>query len=230
MPKKAGYNIRPSVKEPRRTSSERAAWLAKMRRAVAQKEILDPTEADIQEMRTAIGDNGAFAKFSDANKALLFSVTLTLRRKLEVYGELLKFEQERAGPLLKTLMAVVADVDNSHGILGKAADEMSEVKGITVSEAWRKIIEFANMAVFLGESTQRIAAKSKVLDGRTIGSRRKRDETMTFANCLKVFKTVVPGVKADDWHDLEARISCYMSGKEIDPDSLKKRRQRARTN
>ena len=51
---------------------------------------------------------------------------------------------------------------------------------------------------------------------------------MTIANCLKVFKAVVPGVKADDWHDLEARISRYMSGKEIDPDSLKKRRQRAR--
>ena len=41
---------------------------------------------------------------------------------------------------------------------------------------------------------------------------------MTFANCLKVFKAVVPGVKADDSHDLEARISCYMNGKEIGPD------------
>ena len=168
-----------------------------MRRAVAQKEMFDPTEADIQEMRAAIGDNGAFAKFSDANKALLFSVMLTLRRKLEVYGERLKFEQEPAGPLLKALVGVVAAVDNSHGVLGKVANEMSEVKGITVSEAWRKIIEFANMAVFLGESTQTIAAEPKVFDGRTIGSRRKRDEAMTIANCLKVFKAVVPGVKAE---------------------------------
>jgi hypothetical protein len=77
VPKKAGYNIRPLT---RRTSSERDAWLAEMRHAVAQKGMFDPTEADILEMRAAIGDNGAFAKFSKANETLLFSVMLTLRR------------------------------------------------------------------------------------------------------------------------------------------------------
>ena len=220
--------VKGRLTQKRRTSSERAAWLAEMRRAVAQKEMFDPAEADIAEMRAAIGDNGAFAKFSDANKALLFSVLLTLRRKLEVYNERLKFEQEPADPLLKALVGVVAAVDNSHGVLGKVANERSEVKGITVSEAWRKIIEFANMAVFLGEGTQTIAAEPKVFDGRTVGSLRKRDEAVTIANCLKPFRAVVPGVKADGWLDLEARIAHYMSGKEIDHDSLKKRRQRAR--
>jgi hypothetical protein len=58
--------------------------------------MFDPTEADILEMRAAIGDNGAFAKFSKANETLLFSVMLTLRRKLEVYGERVRSEQERA--------------------------------------------------------------------------------------------------------------------------------------
>ena len=161
VPKKAGYNMSPSVKEPRRTSSERAAWLAKMRRAVAKKEILDPTEADIQEMRTAIGDNGAFAKSPTPTRPSCSASRSHCGGNSKSTASSSEFEQERAGPLLKTLMAVVADVDNSHGVLGKAADEISEVKGITVSEAWRKIIEFANMAVFLGESTQRIAASQR---------------------------------------------------------------------
>ena len=80
VPKKAGYDVRPSGQKAPKDVIGGAAWLAKMRRAVAQKEIFDPTEADIEEMRTAIGDDGAFADLSDANKALLFSVMLTLRR------------------------------------------------------------------------------------------------------------------------------------------------------
>ena len=60
---------------------------------------------------------------SDANKALLFSVMLTLRRKLEVYGERVRFEQERAGPLLSVLQ-----MSKTHGLLSMAADEMSEVE------------------------------------------------------------------------------------------------------
>jgi hypothetical protein len=211
--KKAGYNIRPSGKKPRRTSSERAAWLAKMRRAVAQKEIFDPTEADIQEIRAAIGDNGAFAKFSKANEALLFSVILTLGRKLEVHGENVRFEKELA-----------AEVSKTHGRLSVVADKMREAGWTTAVEA-RRITEAADILLGIIQS---IAAEPKAFDGRSVGSRRKRDEAVTVANCLKGFKAVVPGVKANAWHDLEARISCYMSGKEIDPDILKKRRQRTR--
>ena len=97
MPRKGWLHIR--AFEPK-DASERDAWLAKMRRAVAQKEMFDPTEADIAEMRAAIGDNRAFEKLSDANKALLFCVMLTLREQLEVYGEHAMFEQERpAGPV-----------------------------------------------------------------------------------------------------------------------------------
>jgi hypothetical protein len=211
--KKAGYNIRPSGQKPQRTPAERNAWLAEMGYAVAQKEIVDPTEADIQEMRAAIGDNGAFAKFSDANKALLFSFMLTLRRKLEVYGENVGFEKELA-----------AEVSKTHGRLSVAADKMREAGWTTAAEA-RQINDAADILLGI---IQAIAAEPKAFNGRTVGSRRKRDEAMTVDNCLKVFKAVVPGVKAKDWRDLEARISCYMSGKEIDPDNLKKRRQRTR--
>jgi hypothetical protein len=70
MARKSKADIRPSGQKPLRTSSERAAWLAKMRLAVAQKEMFDPTEADIAEMRAVFGDNKAFAAFSDANEAL----------------------------------------------------------------------------------------------------------------------------------------------------------------
>jgi hypothetical protein len=221
VPKKAGYDIRSSRQKPLRTSSEREAWLAKMRLAVAQKEMFDATEADIAEMRAAIGDNGAFVKFSDANEALLFSVMLTLRRKLEIYGERVRSEQQRAGPLL----SVLAKLSKAHDLLGVAADEMSEVSGTTVAEARQEINEVARS--LLG-TIRRIAAEPKVFDRRTIESRRKRDEAVTIANCLKGFKAVVRGVKAADWLDLEGRIVRYMSGKEIEPESLKRRRQRAR--
>jgi hypothetical protein len=209
VPKKTGYNIRPSGQKPRRTPSERDGWLAEMRYAVAQRKMSDPTEADIAEIRAAIGDNGAFAEFSDPNEAALFSVMLTLRRKLEVY----RSEKELAAKLSK-----------AHGLLSGVADEIREVGWTTAAEA-RQINEADNILLGIIQS---IAGEPKVFDGRTVGSRRKRDEAVTIANCLKPFRAVVPGVKADDWLDLEGRLARYMSGKEIDPGSLKRRRQRAR--
>jgi hypothetical protein len=120
---------------------------------------------------------------------------------------------------------VLAKLSKAHDLLSVAASEMSEVSGTSVAKAGQEIDEVAG--TLLG-TIRRIAAEPKVFDRRTIESRRKRDEAVTIANCLKGFKTVVRGVKAGDWHDLEARIARYISGKEIDPDSLKRRRQRAR--
>jgi hypothetical protein len=132
---------------------------------------------------------------------------LTLRRKLEVYGESAMSEKERAAKLSKI-----------HGLLSVAADVMNEVGLTTDAEALQTPLGFI----------QRIAAEPKVFDGRTIGSRRKRDEAATIANFLKVFKAVVREVKAVEWLDLEARIARYISGKKLEPESLHKRRQRAR--
>ena len=113
-------------------SFERAAWLGNMLRMADRKEIADPTDDDIQEMREAIGDDPTFEKLSDANKTLLFSAMLTIRQRLQIYDELVKFEEEEPGPLLSALTGIVATIPNYHGLLSVAADEMSEIRGITV--------------------------------------------------------------------------------------------------
>lgn len=205
--KKASRNLRPS---PQRTPSERDEWLAEMGYAVAQRKWFDPTEADRAEIRAALGDNGAFAKFSDANEALLFSVIITLQRKLEVHGENNRFEKELA-----------VEVSKAHDLLSVVGNKMREAGWTTAAEA-RQINEAADILLL------RIATEPGAFDGRTAGSRRKQDEAISIADCLKPFKAVVHGVKAVDWDDLGARIARYMSGKKIDPGSLKRRRQRAR--
>jgi hypothetical protein len=209
----AGYNICPTGQKPQRTPSEREAWLAEMRYVVAQRKWFDPTEADKAEIRAAIGDNGAFAKFSAADEVELFSVFLTLGRKLEVHGENARFEKELA-----------AEVSETHGRLSVVADKMREAGWTNNAEA-RQLNEAANTLLGISQS---IATVPRAFDGRTVRSRRKWDEGVSNANCLKLFRARVPGVKADDWRDLEARLVRYMSGKKIDPDSLKRRRQRAR--
>ena len=211
--KKAGCNIRPPGQKPRRTPAERDAWLAEMRYVVAQRKRFDPTEADKAEIRAAFGDNGAFAEFSGAAEDDLFSVVLTLGRKLEVHGENARLEKELA-----------AEVSKIHCDLSVVANKMREVGWTTDAEA-RLINEAADILLGI---IQAIATVPKAFDGRTVGSRRKQDEGVAIAECLKPFRAVFHGVKADDWRDLEARISRYMSGKKIDPYSLKRRRQRTR--
>jgi hypothetical protein len=213
MLKKVGYNIRPSGQKPRRTPSERDAWLAEMRYVVAQKRWFDPTEADKAEIRAAIGDNEAFAEFSAADGTLLFSIILTLQRKLEVHGENARSEKELAAKLPK-----------AHGLLSVVADKMREAGWTNNAEAWL-LNEAANILLGI---IQAIAAVPRAFDGRSVGSRRKRDEGVSIAACLEPFRARVPGVKADDWHDLEARLIRYMTGKKLKPESLHKRRQRTR--
>jgi hypothetical protein len=123
----------------RAPSVERAAWLANMLRMADRREIADPTESDIQEMRSAIGDNPIFAELSDANKALLFCALLTIRLRLRIYDELVKFEEEEPRPLLSALMAVVATIPNYHGVLSVAADEISEISEISVGDPLKNL-------------------------------------------------------------------------------------------
>ena len=217
-------------------SFERAAWLANMARMADRKEIADPTDDDIQEMRKAIGDDPTFEKLSDANKTLLFCAMLAIRQRLQIYDELVKFEEEEPGPLLSALTRMVATIPNYHGLLSVAADEMSEIGGTTVHEAWRKIIECANTAKLLREIVQRISAKPKVYDKRTIRSRRQRHEAIMIRDCLKVIEVVIRmtgpdeyGREGDDGLKLAVRIVRYTSGEELELHAFRTRLSRARS-
>ena len=160
MTKKASGDIRLMAQGP---SFERAAWLATMLRIANARAMAEPSDDDKQEMRAAIGDNQTFARLLDADKDRLFSAMLTVRHRLQIYDELVKFEEEEPGPLLSPLTAIVAAIPNYHGVLSVAADEIGEVHGTSVGEAWRKIVEFADMAQFLRDVIQRIAAKPRIL-------------------------------------------------------------------
>ena len=217
-------------------SFERAAWLANMARMADRREIADPTDDDIQEMRKAIGDDPTFEKLSDANKTLLFCAMLTIRQRLHIYDELVKFEEEEPGPLLSALANLVATIPNYHGLLSVAADEMSEIGGTTVHEAWRKIIECANTAKLLREIIQRIAAKPKVYDMRKVRSRRQRHEAVMIRDCLKVIGVVIRMTGPDEYErkgdpglKLAVRIVRYTSGKEPELHAFRTRLSRARS-
>ena len=216
-------------------SFERAAWLANMLRMADRKEIADPTDDDIQEMREAIGDDPTFEKLLDGNKTLLFCAMLTIRQRLQIYDELVKFEEEEPGPLLSALTGMVATIPNYHGLLSVAADEMSEIRGTTVDEAWRKIIECANTAKLLREIIQRISAEPKVYDKRTIRSRRQRHEAIMIRDCLKVVGVVVRktgpdeyGREGDPGLKLAVRIALYTSGELLELHTFRTRLSRAR--
>jgi hypothetical protein len=215
-------------------SFERAAWLANMLRMADSREIADPTESDIQEMRSAIGDNPIFAELSDANKALLFCALLTIRLRLRIYDELVKFEEEEPRPLLSALMAIVATIPNYHGVLSVAADEISEISEISVGEAWRNIVEFADTAELLRDVIQRSASRPRVYDKRTIRSRRQRHEAVMIRDCLNLvgvnLRKTGPdeyGSEGDEGLKLAARIVRYTSGKLPGLDALRTRLSRA---
>jgi hypothetical protein len=111
---------------------------------------------------------------------------LAIRGRLRIYDELVKFEEEEPRPLLSALMAIVATIANYHGVLSVVADEISEISEISVGEAWRKIVEFADMTELLRDVIQRIASRPRVYDKRTIRSRRQRHEAVMIRDCLKL--------------------------------------------
>jgi len=233
MKRKPANNIDLMARGP---SFERAAWLANMLRMADRREIANPTDDDIQEMRRAIGDDLTFEKLSDANKTLLFCAMLTIRQRLQIYDQLVKFEEEEPGRLLSALTGMVATIPKYHGLLSVAADEMSEIRGTTVGEAWRQIIECANTAKLLREIVQRISAKPKVYDKRTIRSRRQRHEAVMIRDCLKVIGVDLCetgpdeyGREGDPGLKLAVRIVRYMSGKQPELHAFRTRLSRARS-
>ena len=217
MTKKASGDISLMAQGP---SFERAAWLATMLRIANARAMADPADDDKQEMRAAIGDNQTFARLLDADKDHLFSAMLTVRHRLQIYDELVKFEEEDPSPLLSALTAIVAAVPNYHGLLSEVADEIGEISEISVGEAWRKIVEFADMAELLRDVIQRIASRPRVYDKRTIRSRRQRHEAVMIRDCLKLvgvnLRKTGPdeyGSEGDEGLKLAARIVRYTSGK-----------------
>jgi hypothetical protein len=209
-------------------------WLTNMLHLADRKELADPTDGDIQEMRAAIGDDPAFTKLTDANKTFLFCAMLTIRHRLRIYDELVKFEEEEPGPLLSALKAIVAAIPNYHGVLSVAADEISEVSETSVAEAWQKIFEFANMAQLLHDVIQRVASGTRVYDKRTMRSRRQRHEAVMIRDCLKLvgvnLRKTGPdeyGMEGDEGLKLATRIVRYTSGKLPGLHALRTRLSRA---
>jgi hypothetical protein len=216
-------------------SFKRAAWLAKMGRMQDRKEIADPTDDDIQDMREVIGDDPTFEKLSDANKTLLFGAILTIRQQLRIYDELVKSEEEEPGPLLSALTRIVTTMPNYHGLLSVAADEMSEIDGISVHEAWRKIIDCANTAEVLRGIIRRISGAPKAYDKRKVRSRRQRHEALMIRDCLVIVGVEVPQTGSDYYGGkgsaglaLAARIVLYTSREKIGADGFKQRLYRAK--
>jgi hypothetical protein len=205
-----------------------------MLRMAEQRALAEPTEDDIQEMRAAIGDDPTFARLSDASKSLMFCAMLTIRRRLEIYDGLVKFEEEEAGPLLSALTRLIVTVPGYHGLLSVAADEISEVRGTTVNEAWRTIVECVNTVELLRGIFERISARPKVYDKRTIRSRRQRHEAVMIRDCLKLvgvdLRKTGPdeyGREGDEGLKLAVRIVRYTSGKQPGLHAFRTRLSRA---
>jgi hypothetical protein len=216
-------------------SFENAAWLANMRIAIEKRRLFEPTDDEIQKMRAKIGDSPLCAKLSDANKAELFRVMLTVRLKLETYDRLSKFEQAHIAGLLRVLADFVATIPRHHGLLSVVADDISQIRSTTVSEAWEDIRRSVETMTLMLMIAQKIAAQPKVYDKRTLRRRRLRDETITILSCLELFGINVsktgPGEhqgKGDDGLELMARIIGYTSGVKPSLNALRMRLTRAR--
>ena len=196
---------------------EGIAWLAKRRRAADQKKLSDPTEADIAEMRAAIGDDPTFEKLSGADKTLLFCAMLTIREQLKIYGELAMFEEESAPAVLDALVRLKLAIPNASVPFRAVRDEMSEERGITVLEAEQKIVEFFDMADYVLKKFQEIVAKPDI---RKVRSQHMRHEAAMIADCLERLGVEVPlsgeddhGSKGSPGIMLAVRIVRYTSGR-----------------
>jgi hypothetical protein len=201
-------------------SFERASRLGKALRRRDKKEIVTPTESDVQDMRTKIGDSPPFNRLSPVDQNLLLSVINTLRLKLQVYDDYPKLREEKPGPLLTATTQLVA-ATSSYGLMAVVADKMSKKLGITIDDAQAKIV-------------QKAPAQPKVYDKRTVRSRRQRDEAATIRNCLKSFGITFSKTgpdeyqgKGDEGLELIARLIHCTSGKRPSLHALRRRLTRA---
>jgi hypothetical protein len=228
---KKGGNKRLMARGP---SYERAVRLTNALQMAQKKELAEPTGDGVQEMRAAIGDDPTFAKLSDVNKAMLFRRMLTIRLRLQIYTDRVEFEEEKPGPLLSSLRAVVAAIADRHGLLTVIVDEMVEVHGLSLNEAWRKIDELVGTAEMLREIVQKMPPEPKFFDMRTVGSLRERHEALMIRDCLeqvgvRVMKTDAydHGGGGDPGLMLAVRIVRYTSGEKVETHTFRMRLSRA---
>jgi hypothetical protein len=217
-------------------SFERATRLVKMLRMAERREIADPPDDEIPKMLAVLGDDPTFAMLSDDNKRLLYCGMFNIRLRLQIYPDLIDFEEEKPGLLRKALKAVLTSIADRHGLLTVVVDEMVDSRGLTVSEAWRKIAQFVGTAELLREILRKIPAEPKVYDKRTIRSRRQRHEAIMICDCLKVVGVDVHmtgpgdnGRTGDPGLVLAARIVRYTSGEYVPADRFRKRLSRGRS-
>jgi len=199
-------------------SYERAARLTNALRMADKKELADDT---------------SFAMLSDANKATLFRGMLAIRLRLQIYPDLVNFEEEKPGPLLSALKAVVATIADHHGLLTVIVDEMVDIR-LSVNEAWRKIDELVGTAEMLRAIVQKMPPKPKIYDGRTVRSRRQRHEALMIRDCLehvgvRVMKADAydHGGDGDEGLMLAGRIVRYTSAEKVEPHAFRMRLSRA---
>jgi hypothetical protein len=211
---------------------EGIAWLAKRRRAADQKKLSDPTEADIAEMRRAIGDDQTFEKLSESNKTLLFCAMLTIRAQLKIYGEDAMFEEKSVYPVLSALIALKLAIPNASVPFRTVSDEMSEERGITVPEAEQKMVEFFDMADYVLKKFQGIVATPDI---RKMRSLHMQHEAGMIADCLERLDVEVPlsgedsyGRKGSPGVRLAVRIVRYTSGRRTETGAFRKMVARAR--
>jgi hypothetical protein len=214
-------------------SFERASRLAKALGRRGQKEIIAPTENDVQDMRSKIGDSPPFNRLSGANQDLLLYAIHTLRLKLQVYDDYPKMREEKPGTLLTATTKLIA-ATSTYGLMTVVADKMSKKIGITIDEAQVKINEAIETVRLMREIVQEAPARPKVYDKRTVRSRRQRDEAVTIRNCLKIFGISVRKTGPDEYlgkgnEELEliARIIHCTSGRKPGLHALRRRLTRA---
>jgi hypothetical protein len=112
----------------------------------------------------------------------------------------------------------VAIIPRHHGLLSVVADDISEIRSTTVSEAWRDLRGSIETMALTFEIVQKIAAQPKVYDKRTLRRIRQRDETTTMLRCLQLFGINVSRTGSGDYQgrgdeglELMARIIGYTS-------------------
>jgi hypothetical protein len=223
-------------------SFARAAWLANMLRAAEKRELAEPTDADIQEWRAKVVIDPTFEEQSDANKDEMFRIILTIRHRLWIYSELVKFEEEDPAPLLRVLRDLVAIIPNYHGLFTLVADEMSKIDGTTTREEWQRINGIANTVArwakiidrISEEVCQRRTGKPKVYNGHTVRRLRQQYETGAIRDCLSAFGVNISKTGPGEHHgqgdaglNLMACLIDFVSGNKPALEALRTRLRRA---
>jgi hypothetical protein len=205
-----------------------------MLRMAERKELAEPSDDEIQNMLAAVGADPTFASLPDDGKSLLLLGMFNTRLRLQIYPDLVDFERETPGPLLAALTDVLNAIADRHGLLTIVVDQIAEIRGVTVSEAWRRINQFVDAAQLMRGILEEAPAAPKVYDGRTVRSLRQRHEALMIRDCLKLagveLRMTDPGDYdriGDPGLALAVCVVRYTSGENIQSGTFRKRLSRA---